>query len=168
MHIRRLDPADATAYRTLRLRALQEHPEAFTSSHDEDVLQPPEQSAQRLAGPRQRFWGAWEGDALTGMVGLERLPRAKERHKAIVVGMYVAPEHAGRGIGRQLLEALLADARTQGLEQLVLTVTDGNAGAVHLYERAGFRSFGVEPRAIRVEGRFFAKNHMALALGSSV
>lgn len=30
--------------------------------------------------------------------------------------------------------------------------------------RAGFRSFGVEPRAIKVDGRFFAKNHMALAL----
>lgn len=164
MDIRRLDPADAPAYRALRLRALQEHPEAFTSSHEEDAAQPPEQAAQRLAAPQQRFWGAFEDGALLGIVGLERKPRAKERHKATVVGMYVAPEHSGRGIGRELLQALLADARAQGLEQLVLTVTQGNGSAMQLYERAGFRSFGVEPRAIKVDGRFFAKNHMALAL----
>jgi ribosomal protein S18 acetylase RimI-like enzyme len=164
MHIRRLAPTDAPAYRTLRLRALREHPEAFTSSHEEDAALPVEQAVQRLGSLQQRFWGALEDGELLGIVGLERKPRAKERHKAVVVGMYVAPEHNGRGIGRQLLEALLADARAQGIRQLVLTVTQGNGAAMQLYERAGFRSFGVEPRAIQFDGRFFAKNHMALAL----
>ena len=36
MNIRRLGPNDATAYRTLRLRALREFPQAFTSSYEED------------------------------------------------------------------------------------------------------------------------------------
>ncbi len=36
-----------------------------------------------------------------------------------------------------------------------------------LYERAGFRSFGIEPRAIRVGDTYFGKNHMILHLAQS-
>ena len=163
MQIRRLGPADATLYRSLRLRALREHPDAFTSSYEEDSSQPMEASAARLGA--HAFWGAYEGAELRGFVGLERERRAKNRHKATVVGMYVAPEAASRGVGGGLLEALVAHARGEGVQHLVLTVTAGNGPAQRLYENAGFRSFGVEPDAIRVDGRAYAKNHMHLELG---
>jgi len=74
--------------------------------------------------------------------------------------MYVTPEKSGRGSARALVEALLAQARKDGLELVVLTVTEGNAKAQGLYERCGFRSFGVEPRAIKVDGVSYGKNHM--------
>jgi ribosomal protein S18 acetylase RimI-like enzyme len=164
MDIRRLAPSDAPAYRTLRLRALWEHPEAFTSSYAEDEGQPLEASERRLADGGKMFWGAFESRELCGMVGLERKQRAKEQHKATVVGMYVAAEYAGRGIGQALLEALLAGARQEALQLLVLTVTQGDGPALRLYERAGFRSFGIEPNAIRVDGHPYAKNHMFLEL----
>lgn len=162
--IRRLTPADAPAYRALRLRSLREHPEAFTSSFEEDTLAPLEVAQKRLSSPERKFWGAFDGDTLFGTIGLDAETRAKNRHKATVVGMYVAAEHAGRGAGRALLEALVHEARASGLELLVLTVTEGNRGAAQLYERAGFRSFGIEPRAIKVDGRAHAKNHMYLDL----
>ena len=78
--------------------------------------------------------------------------------------MYVAPEAKGRGTGRALLDTLMAQARAAGFELLVLTVTEGNTSAIRLYERAGFRSFGLEPLAIKVGGRAFSKNHMYLHL----
>ncbi|WP_205959667.1 GNAT family N-acetyltransferase [Ramlibacter humi] len=165
MLIRRLQPEDALAYRELRLRALREHPEAFTSSWEEDSAKPPEASRQRLASTNTMFWGAFDdAGMLAGMVGLERLPRAKERHKGHVVGMYVAPEAAGRGAGRALLQALLDEAIAGGLTDLVLTVTEGNGAAQRLYEKAGFRAFGTEPRAIVVDGRAHGKVHMHRAL----
>jgi ribosomal protein S18 acetylase RimI-like enzyme len=98
------------------------------------------------------------------MVGLEHERRSKNRHKGTVIGMYVAPEAAGQGVGRALLQALMVHARGQGIASLVLTVTEGNAHAQRLYAGAGFRSFGIEPDAIRVAGRPFAKNHMHLDL----
>lgn len=164
MEIRRLTTADAAAYRALRLRGLREHPEAFTSSWDEDEAQPLAASQARLASPQQVLWGAFDGNVLRGIVGLELLRRAKERHKAKVVGMYVPADAAGHGIGAALLQALLAHARRVGLDGLVLTVTEGNAAALRLYCRAGFQAFGTEPRAIRVDGRAFGKVHMHLAL----
>lgn len=167
MDIRVLTTADAAAYRVLRQRGLREHPDAFTSDADEDERKPMAWYEQRLAGAGLRFWGAFLGDQLVGAVGLERDKRVKTRHKATLIAMYVATEAAGQGIGRQLMEALLAQARADGLALIVLTVTEGNGPARRVYERAGFRSFGIEPDAIRVEGRPFAKNHMYLELSPS-
>ena len=167
MEIRRLTADDAPAFRVLRLRALQEHPDAFTSSYEEDVNHPLQVALARLTSPLYAFWGAFQGTELYGMVGLEHEPRPKNRHKGTVIAMYVAREIAGQGVGRALLQALLAHARSQGIASLVLTVTEGNAHAQRLYTGAGFRSFGVEPDAIRVAGRSFAKNHMHLDLGTA-
>src|SRR6187200_619920 len=120
MDIRRLDPSDAPAYRALRLRALWEFPQAFTSSHEEDEKAPLEASQKRLGSPHFSFWGAFEGGELCGMVGLACETRAKNRHKARVVGMYGARERMGRGYGAALMSELIGDARRSGLELLVL------------------------------------------------
>jgi GNAT superfamily N-acetyltransferase len=108
--IRRLNPADATAYRALRLRALQEHPEAFTSSFEEEEAKPLHWSLERLNTPNARFWGAFSAAAtartqtqLQGMIGLQSETRQQNRHKATVVGMYVAPEVARQGLAKALL-----------------------------------------------------------------
>jgi ribosomal protein S18 acetylase RimI-like enzyme len=160
VRIRRLAPEDAPVYRALRLRALREYPEAFTSSYEEDAAQPLQVAQARLAAPYFAAWGAFEGAELLGIVGLERERRSKNRHKGAVVGMYVAPTSARRGIARALLDALVAHAREAGMQSLVLTVTESNEEARRLYEAAGFRSFGVEPDAVRVDGRSYAKHHM--------
>lgn len=168
MLIRRLTVDDAADYRALRLRGFREHPEAFTSDYEEEALKPLDYARQRL-GPASSawFWGAFVDGVLAGVVGLEREQRRKNRHKATVIGMYVAPEQGRRGIARVLLDTLLAEARASDLELLVLTVTRGNLGAERLYLDAGFTSFGVEPGAIKVQDQRFDKNHMFLQLGSS-
>ena len=163
--MRRLGAADAPAWRELRLRGLREHPEAFTSSYEEDCEQPVAQAEQRLEGGAQRkFWGAFDGHVLAGIIGLERERRSKNRHKATVVGMYVTPEFTRRGIGAALMRALLDDARQSGIELLVLTVTASNRAAEVLYERHGFKRFGTEPGAIRVGTQAFDKHHLYLQL----
>ncbi len=55
----------------------------------------------------------------------------------------VCPEVAGRGYGRQLLMALINDARMRGAQKLFLEVRRGNARAIHLYESAGFTIAGM-------------------------
>ena len=164
MEIRRLTIADAPAYRALRLRSFRDHPEAFTTSYEELEQQSFADTEKRFASPHLKLWGAFDHGVLLGHVGLDRETRIKCRHKATLIGMYVAPEQSGRGIGRALVEALLADARESDLELVVLTVTEGNGRAAQLYEHCGFRSFGVEPRAIKVGGRAYGKNHMYLDL----
>lgn len=165
MQIRRLEVSDAPVYRAFRLRGLREHADAFTSSFEEASRQPLVDSSMRLAATsNEKLWGAFVGGEMAGMVGLNRETRLKNRHKATLVSMYVAPEYTGRGIGRTLVDTVLQDARTTGLELIILTVTDSNRQAIALYEKAGFSSFGTEPDAIRVNGISFGKMHMYLQL----
>jgi ribosomal protein S18 acetylase RimI-like enzyme len=163
--VRVLTAADAASFRELRLRALKEHADAFTSSYEEDVQKPLAATEQRLSGGENTFWGAYVDGRLQGIVGLIREPRAKNRHSGDVVAMYVAPEAGRLGLGRALLQALIDHARSEvRLEQLVLTVTRGNQAATDLYRSAGFTTFGMEPRAIKVAGEYFDKEHMILFL----
>lgn len=166
MKLRALELADAPAYRALRLRGLREHPGAFTSSFEEESSRPPEEAARRLAAHAStRMWGAFDSDSkLAGVFGFSRETRLKNRHKATLVGLYVAPEFNGRGIGRSLVAAVIEDARRAGVELAVLTVTAGNARARALYVEAGFRPIGIEPDAIRTSGHSFGKEHFYLSL----
>ena len=167
--IRQLLPADAPAYQALRLNALREHPQAFTSSFEEEREKPLAWSQQRLqldpARPHDFFLGAFAPEGLCGMVGLQGRYRVKERHNATVIGLYVHAQHAGRGVGVSLMRDLIARAaRLPGLEQLDLTVTVGQVGVQGLYARCGFELIGVSRRAILVHGQYYDKAHMALHL----
>ncbi len=53
----------------------------------------------------------------------------------------VGPSFQGLGIGTALMEAAFRDLAEDGFEQVTLTVTDANAGAVRLYQRLGFNTF---------------------------
>ncbi len=108
--------------------------------------------------------GAYESAnaPLIGVVGLLRNQSDKERHKASVVGMYVAPEAAGRGVGRALLNELLARAaQVEGLRQIQLMVSSRNEAARKLYESLGFRKYGCEVDALNVGGVFHDADLMA-------
>jgi ribosomal protein S18 acetylase RimI-like enzyme len=169
MQLRRLEPPDAPLYRAFRLRGLLDHPDAFTSSFEEESQRPLTDAERRLSNASQaRLWGAFEGDQLAGVFGFEREARLKNCHKATLIGLFVAPEFAGRGIGRALVDAVMQDARDAGVSLLVLTVTEGNAKARALYVRAGFQSIGIEPDAIRVAGASFGKEHMYSRITPSV
>jgi putative acetyltransferase len=52
--------------------------------------------------------------------------------------MYVAPEARGRGVGRQVLLVLEAEARRLGATRLVLETGPRQPEALALYSRAGF------------------------------
>jgi ribosomal protein S18 acetylase RimI-like enzyme len=163
MHVRRLVPDDAPAYRTLMLDAYRDHPDAYTSSYAARAAQPEHWWAWRLApgeAARQRVFGAFDGGLLIGAGGWQRGDRTKVAHRAELFGMAVSAAARGRGAGGAIVEAILADARAAGLVTIVLTVTDGNAAAERLYARSGFLRTGVEPMAVRIGDAWVAKASM--------
>ena len=162
--IRPLTAEEADEYREFRLRGLREHPDAFRSSFEDESRKGIEFTRERLGAGG--FLGAFdEAGCLIGAIGLVVDSGLKTRHIGKVIAMYVVPEAAGRGVGKSLLQALIAEARkTAGLEQLLLTVTADNVRAKQLYESAGFEVFGLEPRSIKVGGQYFDKAHMILFL----
>jgi ribosomal protein S18 acetylase RimI-like enzyme len=165
--IRRLTESDVPMYRALRRRALVEHPEAFLSDlEDEDRLTDDDWSARFRPGGPGSTYGAFDEDgSLVGVVTTLRETRRKTAHKASIVGMHVAAERQGRGIGRTLLDHALGELFTaREVEVVQLCVTSGNAAARRLYTSAGFVTYGIERDAARVGNRSLDHELMAMRL----
>jgi len=167
MDIHQLHEHDAEVFRNLRLRALREHPEAFLASFEEERMKPVEQVAEKLRiSTSENFdLGAFVEGQLVGIAHFARQEGVKVKHRAYIEAMYVVPERRGLGIGRALLEQLIAHARTlTGLEELGLWVIIGNERAQTLYEAVGFQTFCIEPRSIKVGERYYDGAGMLLRL----
>lgn len=165
--IRRLTPQDVAVFQAFRRRALTEHPLAFASSPEDDRSNDTQEQARALGQPeRFAIFGAFDASsALVGMVGLIRQPQAKAAHRAMIWGMYVAPEARRCGTARALMLAAVAHARSwPGVERITLCVTDAAPEARQLYRSLGFRWWGAEEEALRWQGRTVADHHMALDL----
>ncbi|WP_243648702.1 GNAT family N-acetyltransferase [Hazenella coriacea] len=162
-----LDKEDAEVYWPCRLRALKEEPFAFGSSYEEARLTPIEQVRQRLESDPNKFnLGAWDEDGrLVGIVTFSRETLIKMQHKANIFAMYVIPEARGKGIARQLLAEVIRRAKQiEGLEKIQLTVAANNVSAVQLYRVLGFETFGVERRALKVQGEYIDEEWMVYHL----
>lgn len=168
--VRRAVLDDAAALRALRLKALQEHPEAFLISVAEE--------AENMVGDFEKLiserWATddnqmlvadYEG-RLVGMCGFFREPREKIKHRMTVWGLYVHPDARGHHVGRKLLEAAVArSAAVTGVTQVHISVTADNTEARTLYESLGFTAWGIEPGSMSVNGRMVDEAHMMLQIG---
>ena len=155
LRIARITAAELSSFKSLRDEGLRLHPEAFDADIENEQSRPPESYLGRLGLSEPLggtfLLGAWVGEAMVGMIGLERHYLPKLRHSAELNSMMVRPSHTGQGIGLRLIEACLVQAReAQHLELLTLRVSTGNESAVRLYERAGFKPCGVVPHAVRL------------------
>lgn len=167
MEIRRLNEHDAHALWHFRLHALESEPSAFGEAPEEHRQSTAEQLAERLksGGDSNLVFGAFEEDALIGMVGLYRIDRIKRNHKAGIWGMFVAEQHRGSGAGRRLLEEAIRAAKVMpGVRSVSLSVIVTNQAARRLYLSAGFRPYGLEPQSLKVGDRYYNEEHMLLEL----
>jgi ribosomal protein S18 acetylase RimI-like enzyme len=160
---RRLSGADAGVFQTLRLEALEHHPAAFAATPEEEAGRSLEEVALRLE--TGAVFGAFVDGRLAGSAGFVRPERIKKCHKGVLWGVYVRPEVRGQGLGRALVENVIAHARER-VEQLHATVSTTNQAARELYRQLGFQIYGLEPRGLKVGDRYFDQELLVLLFPS--
>jgi GNAT superfamily N-acetyltransferase len=151
----------------LRYEALSDHPLSFSSTPPDDPAALTDFFLTRLKPESESvILGAFDGSgSLVGTAGLRREPGAKERHKALIGGLYVTHGSRRQGVGRALMRAAIERAGCwPGVHQIHLSVTDASAEARRLYEDEGFVEWGREPSALHWEGRYVDESHLVLDL----
>jgi ribosomal protein S18 acetylase RimI-like enzyme len=156
--ISRFTPQQWLVYRALRLGSLAESPDAFGAQLAEQKDWPDTLWKMRLeagissddalpllarcgGGPAGMIWGKIEG-------------AGRDVH---VYQVWVAPAYRGRSVGRALLDAVIAWARTKNARAVHLSVALTAAAATRLYLRAGFIAIG-KPHLLREGSRLLSQS----------
>lgn len=95
--------------------------------------------------------------------------RPRPAYRATVENsIYLAPTAQGLGIGRLLLEALMAECTKRGFRQMIAVIGDGTGASVgsrRLHEKAGFRLIGIAEKVGFKHGRWLDQMLMQKELG---
>lgn len=166
LKIRRIEAADWREYRHLRLQALQDSPDAFSTQfvdvkdHSDNYWQ------ARLANllPETDLPLFAEMDGAPVGLAWGKIETATSQ-QANLFHMWVAPQQRGLGIGKRLIDAVVAWAQANNATELHLSVTCGNGAAQRLYEKAGFRPLG-RPQALRPNSALLEQNMVLMLHGT--
>jgi L-phenylalanine/L-methionine N-acetyltransferase len=147
--IRRAAPADAASLSALFT------PEAVFTNTLQDPLPSPERWAKQLAEPSSaNTLVAVSGEHIVGTAGIYPNTRMRNRHVGYL-GLAVAQDWQGRGLGTELLRTVLGHAdRWQALLRVELQVFTDNAHAIALYKKFGFEIEGTLRRNALRDGAY--------------
>jgi GNAT superfamily N-acetyltransferase len=165
--VRALAEDEWEQYRSVRLSALEESPEAFVATvdeeraYDEDFWRTRMRRSQRLLAEQD---GAPVGVASVGQSREEGEDGEKDNPKvAELFGLWVTPGARGTGVATQLVEAGANAAREQGRSHLAYWVGADNGRAVAFASGFGFRPTDSR-RPMRVKGGEDDEDEIAMIL----
>jgi phosphinothricin acetyltransferase len=95
-----------------------------------------------------------EGAQVVGFASLSPYRPRPGYATAVEDSIYVAAQHRGKGVGRQLLSEAVVMARTHGFHSIVARVSATQQASVALHEACGFDLIGVEREIGRKFGRW--------------
>jgi GNAT superfamily N-acetyltransferase len=145
VEIRRIGAGEWRELRDLRLRSLQDAPDAFGSTYEEESTRSDAEWLDWVNGLVEGgpSFGAIAVDYDDRWVGLAvGAPHRDHPGEAGLFAMWVDPLVRGAGIGRMLVQEIIGWARSDGTPMLRLLVTESNDAAVRLYLWCGFSDEG--------------------------
>jgi len=156
--IRRTEPSDYEA-----IAKILTYPKAIWGT-----LQVPfpsiEQWRKKIAEPQEGVYNlvACIDREVVGQIGLQTFPNRPRRHHIGAIGMIVRDDWQGKGIGTQLMQAVvdLAD-KWLNLARLELEVYPDNEPAIKLYKKFGFQVEGTQIGSAFRDGRYMDTLMMA-------
>ncbi len=109
---------------------------AFTYPFSEDDI-----NHYRNLVPGDYCFGAYDGEQQVGVA----LAEPQQWNQVLWVwDFHVAQSYRGRGIGRRLMDALIAPARREGLRAIVCETQNTNVPAIRFYRAVGFTVEGID------------------------
>jgi phosphinothricin acetyltransferase len=101
---------------------------------------------------RRPIWVVEVGGVVVGWLSFSDYYGRPAYRTTVEVGLYLAPEAQGRGLGRALLEHAIAAAPELGIRSLLWITFADNAASIALAEGRGFARWGLLPRVTELDG----------------
>lgn len=139
IRLEQLTADEGPRLRAIRLRALRDARDAFSTTFEEAAGRTPDEWSKQLRA--LPTFVAVDGTVDVGMVRCDRDNASQDT--AWLISMWVAPEVRRRHVGSALVDVVIEWARAQGMRRLLLEVAVDNAPAIALYARMGFTPNGV-------------------------
>jgi len=152
MEIKKLGPENWAQWKTFRLGALKDTPEAFGASYDEEINNSEQKWREFLR--KNDVLGAFDDAKLVATAGFSQLIMTKMKHRGILFSVYTTPNHRKKGLSRSLTKKVIEHA-TSIVEQLHLNCVTIYLAALAFYESLGFETYGTEPNALYVNGIYY-------------
>jgi ribosomal protein S18 acetylase RimI-like enzyme len=141
--LEQVNPRNALLFKATRLRALRDTPNAFGSTYEvESQLTDADwvTRAEQWRGERAVLYLAMDRGIACGLAG--SLLDRDDATRAHLISMWTAPTYRQRGVGRLLVNEILAWVHLRQARTLQLMVTCNNEAAILFYQRLGFERTG--------------------------
>lgn len=161
MNIRLLTNQDIEAWKTIRLEALQNSPESFGSSYEEEILYTDQDWKTHLEN--NNIFGCFIDNELIASACYVPFSNIKGKHRGMIWGVYTKSAHRKKGLSKDLMQNLISHAQTQ-VSQLHLSCTTANQQAKNMYEKLRFKIYGTDPKALKIEDKYYDEYLMVLDL----
>jgi L-amino acid N-acyltransferase YncA len=137
--VRPAERADAAA-----VAAIYAHYVATSAATFDEEAPGTDEIAAKIASAKLPFLVAETDGRVEGYAYLAPYKERSAYRYTAECSVYVAPDERGRGIGRALLEQLLADGERAGVREVVAIIaTTGGEASVALHRACGFREAGL-------------------------
>ena len=161
--VRELAADEWEIFKTLRLRALQEDPEAFVASYEEESQHSDEEWQERMSHATRI--GAQRGSEWVALASVGDEDTRDDDDLGEVYGIWVTPSLRGEGVARQLMEHAELVGRNAGYSHLAYWVNTDNGRAVAFASSIGYRPTEGR-RDVVVEGQPEVEAAFMIPLGS--
>ncbi|WP_374928559.1 GNAT family N-acetyltransferase [Kytococcus sedentarius] len=161
--VRELAADEWEIFKTLRLRALQEDPEAFVASYEEESQHADEVWQERMSQATRI--GAKQGSDWVALASVGDEDTRGDDDLGEVYGIWVTPSLRGEGVARRLMEHAEQVGRNAGYSHLAYWVNTDNGRAVAFASSIGYRPTEGR-RDVVVEGQPEVEAAFMIPLGS--
>jgi len=139
--VRRIQIDEGELFKRMRLTALRESPFAFASTYKAALRRSPEswseQANSTAQGSDRCTFIAFSDDSPIAIAALYRTE--EENDVGELLQVWVSPEHRGKGVARDLMDAVFQWASANGFRTAVATIGKDNVRAQRFYQKYGFK-----------------------------
>ncbi len=161
MKIVKVNSSHFFALKEFMLKALKTDPEAFTVSYEEyfhasDYWWQNYLQNYLLGKDSIMLFGIDKNKNPVAMTGVLFGAKARQKHVATIVWVYVEPKSRGKGMSIKLLKKALQIIKNEShIEKVNLTVTSSQKKAISIYEKFGFYKCGQLSKELKINDTYY-------------